>query len=137
MPQIIKKHGTKMFAVGFIAGLLVFAVMAFNVEHPRNDAPAREIVLITKDIAFLLASEPDQPNPPLHLKKGETVKLTLLNQEPGEVLHCFTLGGLGVKTSRHLATGEWETLTFTPRERGVFSYACLMHPMMAGKIVVE
>jgi plastocyanin len=93
--------------------------------------------LITKDISFHLPSQPDNPNPSLHLKKGETVKLTLLNQEPGKVLHCFTLGGLGVKTSRHLATGESETLTFTPREKGVFSYACLMHPMMAGKIVVE
>ena len=137
MPQIIKKHGTKMFAIGFIAGLLVFAFMAFNLEHPRNGAPAREIVLIAKDISFRLASQPDMPNPSLHLKKGETVKLTLLNQEPGKVLHCFTMGGLGVKTSRDLATGEWETLTFTPRERGVFSYACLMHPMMTGKIVVE
>jgi heme/copper-type cytochrome/quinol oxidase subunit 2 len=137
MPHIIKKHGTKMFAIGFIAGLLVFAVMAFNVEHPRKGAPPREIVLITKDISFRLASQPDMPNPPLHLKKGETVKLTLLNQEPGKVLHCFMLGSMNVKTSRDLATGEWETLTFTPRERGVFSYACLMHPMMTGKIVVE
>jgi heme/copper-type cytochrome/quinol oxidase subunit 2 len=127
----------KIFAIGFIAGLLVFAVMAFNVGHSRNGASAREIVLITKDISFQLASQPDTPNPPIHLKKGETVKLTLLNQEPGKVLHCFTLGGLGLKTSRDLATGESETLTFTPRERGVFSYACLMHPMMTGKIVVE
>jgi FtsP/CotA-like multicopper oxidase with cupredoxin domain len=137
MPQIIKKHGTKIFAVGLSVGVLVFAVMAFNVERPRNDATAREIVLITKDISFALASQPETPNPPLHLKKGETVKLTLRNQEPGKVLHCFTLGGLGVKTSRHLATGESETLTFTPREKGVFSYACLMHPMMAGKVVVK
>jgi FtsP/CotA-like multicopper oxidase with cupredoxin domain len=137
MPQIIKKHRSKMFAIGFMAGLLVFAVMAFNVEYPRNGAPPREIALIAKDISFRLASQPDIPNPPIHLKKGETVKLTVVNQEPGKVLHCFTLGGLGVKTSRDLATGESETLTFTPRDRGVFSYACLMHPMMAGKIVVE
>jgi plastocyanin len=53
------------------------------------------------------------------------------------VLHCFIIGGLNVKTTRNLATGESETLTFTPRERGAFSYACLMHPMMVGKIVVE
>jgi hypothetical protein len=39
MPQIIKKHRSKMFAIGFMAGLLVFAVMAFNVEYPRNGAP--------------------------------------------------------------------------------------------------
>ena len=125
-----------MFAVGFIAGLIVFAVMAFN--EPANDpASPREIVLITKDVVFQNVSQPNEPNPTIHLKKGQTVKLTLLNQEPDKVLHCFTIGGLDVKTSRHLATGESETLTFTPKERGVFSYACLMHPMMAGKLVVE
>ena len=126
-----------MFAAGFIAGLLVFAVMAFNDAPATTDASPREIVLITKDVVFQNASQPNEPNPTIRLKKGETVKLTLLNQEPDKVLHCFTIGGLGVKTSRHLATGESETLTFTPREKGVFSYACLMHPMMAGKLVVE
>jgi plastocyanin len=136
MPKIIKKHGSKMFAAGFIAGLIVFAVMAFN-GRPDNSTSPREIVLITKDVVFQNASQPNEPNPTIRLKKGETVKLTLLNQEPDKVLHCFTIGGLGVKTSRHLATGESETLTFTPREKGVFSYACLMHPMMAGKLVVE
>lgn len=136
MTQIIKKHGSKMFAAGFIAGLLVFAVLAFN-ERADNASAAREIVVITKDVAFQNASQPNEPNPTICLKKGETVRLTLLNQEPDKVLHCFTIGGLGVKSSRHLATGESETLTFTPKERGVFSYACLMHPMMAGKLVVE
>ena len=136
MATIIKKHGNKMFAGGFIAGLLVFAVMAFN-QRADNGSSPREIVLITKDVVFQNASQPNEPNPVIRLKKGETVKLTLLNQEPDKVLHCFTIGGLGVKTSRHLNTGESETLTFTPREKGVFSYACLMHPMMAGKLIVE
>ena len=136
MAKIIKKHGSKMFAAGFLAGLLVFAVMAFNNRAENGSAP-REIVLITKDVVFQNASQPNEPNPTLRLKNGETVKLTLLNQEPDKVLHCFTIGGLGVKTSRHLAAGESETLTFTPREKGVFSYACLMHPMMAGTLIVE
>jgi plastocyanin len=136
MPQIIKKHGTKMFAGGFIAGLLVFALMAFTTE-PQDTSAAREIVLIAKDIAFRQPDHPDDPNPTIHLKKGETVKLTLLNQETEKVLHCFTIGGLNVKTTSDLATGESEMLTFTPKEKGVFSYACLMHPMMVGKIVVE
>jgi plastocyanin len=136
MAEIIKKHGAKMFAAGFIAGTVLFAVMAFSVSSP-NAAPVREIVLIAKDVAFHKAGEPSQANPTLRLKKGETVRLTLINQEPGQVLHCFSIGGLAVKTSRDLATGESETLTFRPTEDGVFSYACLMHPMMAGKILVE
>lgn len=136
MKKIIKKHGTKMFVAGFVAGLLLFGVMAFS-ERPRPASSTREIVLVAKDVSFQNASQPNDPNPTIHLKKGETVKLTLVNHEPGKVLHCFTIGGLNVKTTRDLATGESETLTFTPKKKGVYSYACLMHPMMAGKIVVE
>jgi plastocyanin len=136
MPQIIKKHGVKMFAAGFVAGLLVFAAMAFTAQRPQ-DWSAHEIVLIAKDVAFRQPDHTDQENPTIRLKKGKTVRLTVLNQEPEKVLHCFIIGGLNVKTTRNLATGESETLTFTPRERGAFSYACLMHPMMVGKIVVE
>jgi plastocyanin len=136
MSQLIKKHGTKMFAGGFIVGLLVFALMAFAAERPHTSA-THEVVLIAKDVAFRQPDHPDDANPTIHLKKGETVKLTLLNQEPEKVLHCFAIGGLNVKTAHNLATGESETLTFTPKEKGVFSYACLMHPMMVGKIVVE
>jgi plastocyanin len=137
MAEIIKKHGAKVFAAGFAAGMLLFAIVAFSVDSSPNSAPAREVVLIAKDVSFHKAGETGQANPAIHLKKGETVKLTLMNQEPGQVLHCFSIGGLGVKTSRNLAAGESETLTFKPGEKGIFSYACLMHPMMAGKIVVE
>jgi plastocyanin len=137
MAEIIKKHGAKVFTAGFAAGILLFAIMTFSVDSSPNSASAREVVLIAKDVSFHKAGETDVVNPTIHLKKGETVKLTLVNQEPGQVLHCFSIGGLAVKTRRNLATGESETLTFKPAEKGIFSYACLMHPMMAGKIVVE
>jgi hypothetical protein len=137
MAEIIKKHGAKMFAAGFIVGALLFAIMAFSVDSSPNVAQERQIVLLAKDVAFYKAGETGPANPTIYLKKGEPVTLTLINQEPGQVLHCFSIGGLGIKTSRSLATGESEMLTFTPAERGVFSYACLMHPMMAGKILVE
>jgi plastocyanin domain-containing protein len=136
MAEIIKKHGAK-FVAGFIAGAVLFAMMAFSIGSSQNAAPAREIVLIAKDVAFRNAGEAEPANPTIVLKQGETVRLTLINREPGQVLHCFSIAGLGVKTSRILATGESETLSFSPAEKGVFSYACLMHPMMAGKILVE
>jgi plastocyanin len=137
MAEIIKKHGAKMFLAGFIAGAVLFVMLVFSVGSSQNAAPAREIVLIAKDVSFYTAGEAEPANPTIELKQGETVRLTLINQEPGQVLHCFSIAGLGVKTSRNLATGESETLSFRPAEKGVFSYACLMHPMMAGKILVE
>jgi len=50
-----------------------------------------------------------------------------------QVVHCFTIGGLNVKTASNLGSGETETLTFKPTQQGIFTYACLMHPQMAGK----
>jgi len=136
MTQMIKRHCGKMFAVGFAAGVTIFAVMAFTASEPRN-VQQRELVLITKEVTFRSPDQPSRPNPVLTLKKGESVKLVLRNEEPGSLLHCFIVGGLNVKTTRSLAAGESETLTFTPREKGIFAYACLMHPNMSGKVVVE
>jgi plastocyanin len=79
----------------------------------------------------------DEPNPTLTLRKGEPVKLVLRNDDPGTLLHCFVIPGLNVKTTESLAGGESEILLFTPRERGGYVYACLLHPAMAGKLVVE
>jgi heme/copper-type cytochrome/quinol oxidase subunit 2 len=136
MTQMIKRHCGKMFAAGFAAGAMVFAVMAFTTREPPN-VQQRELVLITKEVAFRSPDRPGQPNPVLTLKKGEPVKLVLRNEESASVLHCFIISGLNVKTTRSLSTGESETLTFTPKEKGTFAYACLMHPNMSGKVVVE
>lgn len=136
MTEMIKRHGAKMFLAGFAAGLLVFTLLAFSAKPSDNVSP-REVVLIAQGIAFRLADQPEQANPPLKIRKGETVKLVIRNEEPNKVLHCFIIGGLNVKTSRELATGESETLVFTPKKKGVYAYACLLHPMMAGKITVE
>jgi plastocyanin len=136
MTDLIKGNGRKMFATGFAAGVTVLAVMAFTWSQPAT-APPRELVLLAKEITFLDAAQPGETNPTLALKKGEPVKLIVRNEETGQVLHCFTIGGLGVKTSRSLSAGESEELTFTPKRKGTFAYACLMHPGMGGKIVVQ
>jgi plastocyanin len=125
-----------MFMAGFLAGVLTLAVLAFSGTRQQDQA-AREVVLAAKGIAFYLPDQPDQPNPVLTLKKGQPVKLVVRNDEPGKVLHCFTITGLNVKTSDDLATGQSETLTFTPKKKGTFAYACLLHPSMTGKLVVE
>jgi plastocyanin len=52
-------------------------------------------------------------------------------------VHCFTIGGLNVKTARNLESGETETLTFKPTQQGIFTYVCLTQPQMAGKIIVQ
>jgi plastocyanin domain-containing protein len=105
--------------------------------RPRPDVTPQEIVLVAKDVSFRLVDRPDEPNPVLRLSKGRPVKLVVRNDEPDKVLHCFTIGGLDVGTSRDLATGESETIAFTPGDTGTFAYACLMHAMMAGTVIVQ
>ena len=136
MKQLIKNHGPKMFLGGFFLGVLMFAVVAFNTGR-NQDKPPREIVLLATDVAFHLTGETARPNPTLTLKKGAPVKLVIRNTDPEKLLHCFTIGGLNVKTTGSLAGGASETLLFTPKERGTFVYACLLHPSMSGKLVVE
>lgn len=123
-----------------LALLVVFGLgtVLFVMNRRRSGgSPPEEIVLVAKDVAFRLADRPNDPNPALRLTRGRPVKLTVRNEEPGKVLHCFTITGLGVGTSRDLATGESEELVFTPKDAGTFAYACLMHPLMTGRIVVQ
>ncbi len=136
MKKLIKNHGGKMFLTGFLAGVVVFALTAFSFGKSKPVVP-REIVLIASETAFYLPDQRDKPNPPITLKKGQPVKLVLRNEDPEKVLHCFTITGLNVKTAGSIAGGESETLSFTPKKKGTFAYACLMHPSMVGKLVIE
>lgn len=136
MSQIVSKHGVKLLLAILVVGVLALTTFAFTAGPASNTEP-REILLTTRDVAFELPDQPGHPNPTIHIRKGEPIRLVVRNDEPGKVLHCFTIGGLNVKTSKNLSKGESETLAFTPNVRGTFVYACLMHPMMAGKLVVE
>lgn len=124
-----------------LAALLSAAMLAFGLggcgQSPTGNMPAKQIVLIAKDQAFRLADQPGLRNPPIALRRGETVELELRNEDPARVLHCFVISGLNVKTTRDLESGESVKLTITPEEKGTFTYACLMHPLMAGKVVVQ
>lgn len=122
------------------AALIVLVVAVTLGSVGRNLSPAagpQELTLVAKESRFFLPERPGEPNPPIQFTRGRPVKLTLRNDEPGKVLHCFTIGGLNVETTRDLEAGESEVLSFTPAESGTFAYACLMHQMMTGKVVVQ
>ncbi len=136
MSETIKKNGVKLLIPTFLLAVLAFGATAFNAKSAQEREPV-QILLVTKDNAFCLLDRPSQANPTLRLKKGQPVQLTLRNEEPGKILHCFTISEWNVKTHGNLSTGQSQVLAFTPTSRGKFAYACLMHPMMAGTIIVE
>lgn len=125
-----------MLAAGLAVGMIASAVMAFSQKQAPAAQP-REVIIVARETAFHEASQPRGANPTLVFKKGQPVKLVVRNEERGQVLHCFIIGGLNVKTSRSLAGGESEALPFTPKQKGDFVYACLMHPGMSGKVIVR
>jgi hypothetical protein len=98
--------------------------------------PKVRIMLVAKDQAFHLEGKPELRNPSITLKQGETAELVLRNDDPNRVLHCLSIGGLDVKTPS-IDSGQTLTVTIRPTKRGTLTYACLMHPPMAGKLIVQ
>jgi hypothetical protein len=105
-------------------------------DSAQSDTPKVRITLVAKDQAFYLEGQPELRNPPIILKRGETAELLLRNEDQRSVLHCFAISGLDVKTSS-IDPGQTLAVTVRPTQRGTLTYACLMHPPMAGKLIVQ
>ena len=94
------------------------------------------ITIVAKDQAFHLEDQPELRNPPITLKRGQVTELVLRNEDPNRILHCFSISGLDVKVPS-IDSGQTVSVTVRPSERGTLTYACLMHPPMAGKLIVQ
>jgi plastocyanin len=114
-----------------VVGALAFAVAA------ASKPAAREIVLISRDIAFFLPGDPT-PNPTLHVAPGESVRLRLINEDRG-MRHDWAAGSLGVATRLLDGDGSADTVEFTaPQERGSHRYVCSTHAaLMSGQLEVR
>jgi len=118
--------------------LLVLAAVALVGCGDANisDATKVRITIVAKDQAFHLEGQPELRNPPITLKRGGVTELVLRNEDPNRILHCFSISGLDVKVP-NIDSGQTVTVTVRPSERGTLTYACLMHPPMAGKLIVQ
>jgi hypothetical protein len=119
-------------------GLLVFAATALIGcgDSSIVDMPKARITIVAKDQAFHLEGQPDLRNPAITLKRGQVTELVLRNDDPKRVLHCFSISGLDVKIPS-IDSGQTVSVTVRPDARGTLTYACLMHPPMAGKLIVQ
>jgi hypothetical protein len=118
-----------------LGGLLALTLASCG-DSSTADAPKARIMLVAKDQAFYLDGKPELRNPPITLKQGQITELVLRNDDPSRVLHCFSISGLDVKTPS-IDSGQSLTVTVRPAKRGTLTYACLMHPPMAGKLIVQ
>jgi Cupredoxin-like domain len=98
--------------------------------------PPIRITIVAKDQAFHLEGQPELRNPPITLKRGQVAELVLRNDDPNRILHCFSISGLDVMVP-NIDSGQTASVRVRPSKRGTLTYACLLHPPMAGKLIVQ
>jgi plastocyanin len=88
-------------------------------------------------MAFYLESDPTTPNPAIHLKAGERVRIVLRNRERGMV-HDFAVPAMQAALAPVRWNEDGEVALTAPSTPGAYSYFCRPHAaMMAGEVVVD
>ena len=123
--------------VGRGVSLTVLSVCVLAASGCRTpQAPPRDVTLVARGMTFVLASEPDIPNPVIALRSGERVRLVLRNEAPG-LLHDISIPAWNVQVAQ-IRAGQSADVTFTvPRDAGRHEYRCTPHAeMMKGFVEV-
>jgi plastocyanin len=96
----------------------------------------REVLLVARGMTFILADQPEVPNPVIPMHAGERVRLVLKNEAPG-LLHDVAIPAWKIETSQ-IRAGETTEVTFTvPNQPGRHGYRCRPHSeMMSGFVEV-
>ena len=129
-----------MRIVGLLGLVLVAAAacaFAYAARPGGWGGEPRELVLVARDMAFTVPGGTAGPNPTLHLKAGERIRLVLENRDPG-MKHDVVAPGLGFRTAT-LELGATDRILITmPRTPGEYDYFCTYHDkLMRGRMVVE
>jgi hypothetical protein len=117
------------------ATLIALAVILPRVVSSSSDA-VREIHLVARDMTYYLEGQRD-PNPTLHISRGEHVRIRLSNRDPG-MSHDFGVRAWKKSTGLIGAPGEAVVEFAAPDAPGDAAYACNPHgEMMRGTIRIE
>ena len=117
------------------ATLFALAVIVPRVVSSSSDS-VREIHLVARDMTYYLDGQ-DDPNPTLHMSRGERVRIRLSNRDPG-MSHDF--GVLAWKKGTRLIEAPADAVVdlTAPDVPGDAAYACTPHgQMMRGTIRIE
>lgn len=96
----------------------------------KKSAPDRELTLVNVEYEGTKVWVPGT----LIVKKGEKVKLTLINNAPSGV-HGFSIKDFGVMVS--VQKGKKEEVEFTASQAGLFKTLCQLHPAhLNGQLLV-
>ena len=99
----------------------------------------RELTLVARGMAFYLPGDPT-PNPRLVAGRGETLRITLRNEDRGMAHDLAIPSGSGERKSTPVLRepGESADLTLAPPRAGEYDYLCNLHSrMMRGVLEVR
>jgi plastocyanin len=91
---------------------------------------------MARGMTFVLATQPDTPNPVIPLRAGERVRLVLRNEAPG-LIHDIAIPEWDVAVAQIRAGESAEVIFTVPDEIGRHEYRCRPHSeMMKGVVEV-
>lgn len=127
-----RQISSRKVTLAALAMLVLVSALAPAMVPP----PAREITLVTRNMAFYLESDPQTPNPPIHVRPGERVRIVLRNDDRGYV-HDFAVPDLGAAADL-IGWNRTAQVTLTiPDRPGTYDYICQPHSlMMRGRFLV-
>jgi plastocyanin len=111
-----------------------FAVLAAAMTSRAG--AARDVTLVARGMAFYFEGD-TTPNPTIHARAGETIRLVLRNDTPG-VLHDLALAALDVSMAPIEAGAVGSISLRLPSRSGAYDYICRPHAqMMRGRLLVQ
>jgi plastocyanin len=119
-----------------VAAAIVIAASAVVPKVAGSSATVREVELTVRGMSFRLDGD-DAANPTLRFAPGETVRIVLVNDDPG-YRHNLVIPSLDVHTGL-IDAGERATVeVVVPQKTGTRVYSCEPHAaMMRGNIAIE
>lgn len=128
------RHIKILLVCFLVSGALAFAVRA--AVRPE----ARELTLVARGMAFYLPGDPT-PNPRLVAGRGETLRITLRNEDRGMAHDLAIPSRSGGRKSTPVLRDAGESADLTlrvPEEAGEYVYLCSLHSgMMRGVLEVR
>jgi FtsP/CotA-like multicopper oxidase with cupredoxin domain len=122
----------------WIAGLASALALAVLVPHVVSSSfdDTREIHLVVRDMTYYIDGH-DVPNPTLHVRRGERIRIRLTNRDLG-MSHDFGVRAWQRGTGLIDGPGEAAVEFVAPRTPGEETYSCTPHgEMMRGTIRIE
>lgn len=122
----------KTFTLAALAVLSAPAVLAQASAAAKAPPPAAGTVREFKSVNIEVKGNKIWTPSVFIVKKGEQVRITLINTAPSGV-HAFTIEGYGVDVAVNNAEGaNTKTASFTADKAGLFRIYCSMHPAHVG-----